>query len=201
MSLHFYERPTLQPVPWWLVKNLPAMWETWVWSLGWEDLLEKGKATHSSILAWRIPWTVESMGSQSHDWVTFSHMETTCILKSKTGTAKPRPWNHTQHLRIKLPDLTMSVSICALSWFSSCIPGGSVVENLPAMQETWVQSLDGEDPLEKGMATHSSIFSWRVAWTEEPGRLQSMGQSLNVWLSTVHQISFQKVSQKLLALG
>ena len=41
-----------------LVKNLPAMWETWVWSLGLEGSLEKGKATHSSILAWRIPWTV-----------------------------------------------------------------------------------------------------------------------------------------------
>ena len=41
-----------------LVKNLPMMWETWVWSLGWEDPLEKGKPTHSSILAWRIPWTV-----------------------------------------------------------------------------------------------------------------------------------------------
>ena len=41
-----------------LVKNPPAMWETWVLSLGWEDPLEKGKATHSSILAWRIPWTV-----------------------------------------------------------------------------------------------------------------------------------------------
>ena len=41
-----------------LVKNLPAMQETWVWSLGWEDPLEKGKATHSSILAWRIRWTV-----------------------------------------------------------------------------------------------------------------------------------------------
>ena len=41
-----------------LVKNLPAMWETWVPSLGWEYPLEKGKATHSSILAWRIPWTV-----------------------------------------------------------------------------------------------------------------------------------------------
>ena len=41
-----------------LVKNLPAMRETWVQSLGWEDLLEMGKATHSSILAWRIPWTV-----------------------------------------------------------------------------------------------------------------------------------------------
>ena len=42
-----------------LVKNPPAMWETWVRSLGWEDPLEKGKATHSSILAWRIPWIRE----------------------------------------------------------------------------------------------------------------------------------------------
>ena len=47
-----------------LVKNLPAMWEIWVQSLGWEDHLDKGKATHSSILAWRIPWTVYSMGLQ-----------------------------------------------------------------------------------------------------------------------------------------
>ena len=45
-----------------LVKDLPAMWETWVQSLGWEDPLEKGKAAQSSILAWRIPWTVQSMG-------------------------------------------------------------------------------------------------------------------------------------------
>ena len=45
-----------------LVKNLPAMWETWVQSVGWEDPLEKGKVTHSSILAWRIPWTVLSLG-------------------------------------------------------------------------------------------------------------------------------------------
>ena len=51
-----------------LVKS-PAMWETWVRSLGWADPLDKEKATHSSILAWRIPWTVLSMGSQSvrHD--------------------------------------------------------------------------------------------------------------------------------------
>ena len=47
-----------------LVKNLPAMQETWVQSLGWEDPLEKGKAAHSNILAWRIPWTVQFMGSQ-----------------------------------------------------------------------------------------------------------------------------------------
>ena len=49
------------------------------------------------------------------------------------------------------------------------------VKNLPAMQETWVQSLGQEDPLEKGMATHSSILAWRILWTEEPSGLQSMG--------------------------
>ena len=47
-----------------LVRNSRAMKETWVQTLGWEDPPEKGKATHSSILAWRIPWTIESMGSQ-----------------------------------------------------------------------------------------------------------------------------------------
>ena len=47
--------------------------------------------------------------------------------------------------------------------------------NLPAMQEIWVQFLRWEDPLEKGLATHSSILSWRIPWTEEPGGVQSMG--------------------------
>ena len=50
-----------------------------------------------------------------------------------------------------------------------------MVKNLPAMQGTWVQSLGQEDPLEKGMAAHSSILAWRIPWTEEPGGLQSMG--------------------------
>ena len=50
-----------------------------------------------------------------------------------------------------------------------------MVKNLLAMQETWVQSLGQEDPLEKGMATHSSILAWRIPWTEESGGLQSMG--------------------------
>ena len=50
-----------------------------------------------------------------------------------------------------------------------------MVENSPAVQETRVQSLGQEDPLEKGMETHSSILTWRIPWTEEPGWLQSMG--------------------------
>ena len=50
-----------------------------------------------------------------------------------------------------------------------------MLKNLPAMHETWVRSLGWEDPLEEGMATHSSILAWRIRWTEEPGGLQSMG--------------------------
>ena len=50
-----------------------------------------------------------------------------------------------------------------------------LVKNLPAMPETWVQSLVQEYPMQKGMATHTSILTWRISWTEEPGRLQFMG--------------------------
>ena len=70
-SSHIYLRASLVAQ---LVKNPPAMRETWVRSLGWEGALEKGKAPHSSILAWRTPWTVQSTGSQSvgHDWATLT---------------------------------------------------------------------------------------------------------------------------------
>ena len=61
-----------------LVKNLPAMWETWVWSLGWEEPQEKGKATHSSILAWRVPWAVLSIGLQCS-------LLSLCFLTEKPG--------------------------------------------------------------------------------------------------------------------
>ena len=53
------------------------------------------------------------------------------------------------------------------------------VKLLPAMRETRVQSLGRDDPLEKEMATHSSILAWKILWTEEPGRLQSMGSQLH----------------------
>ena len=70
-----------------LVKNPPAIWETWVWSLGWEEPLEKQRAIHSSILAWRIPGSVSSMGSQRvrHSWVIF-----TFIFSGKDSTCQTR---------------------------------------------------------------------------------------------------------------
>ena len=78
-----------------LVKNLPKMWETWVQSLGWEDPLEKEMATHSSILAWKIPWTEEpgrlwSMGSQTvgHDWATFTSLRMTISVGTERAFAE-----------------------------------------------------------------------------------------------------------------
>ena len=58
------------------------------------------------------------------------------------------------------------------SWASLAV---QMVNNRPAMQETWVRSLGWEDPLEKEMATHSRTLAWEIPWTEEPGGLQSMG--------------------------
>ena len=62
-------------------------------------------------------------------------------------------------------------------------PVAQLVKNLPAMQETQVRSLGGEDPLEKEMATHSSSFAWRIPWREEPGSLQPWGHKSQTWLS------------------
>ena len=72
------------------------------------------------------------------------------------------------------------------------LPGASLVaqrlKHLPAMRETWVQSLVQEDPLEKEMAIHSSIFAWRISWMEEPGRLQSTGlqRVRHDWATLLH---------------
>ena len=65
------------------------------------------------------------------------------------------------------------VCVCVCVYGASLV--AQMVKNLPELQETQVQSLGQEGPLEKGMAVHSSILAWRIPWTEEPARLQSMG--------------------------
>jgi len=65
-----------------------------------------------------------------------------------------------------------SRKLCFISLLSLV---AQLVKGPPAMQETWIQSLGWEDPLEEGMATHFSILAWRIPWTEEPGGLQSVG--------------------------
>ena len=100
-------------------------------------------ASHSSILAWRIPWTEEPGGLQF------------------MGSQRVRHDGETKH----------SPADAYIVGF----PGGSLVKNPTAKQETQGRSLGREDPLEKEMAAHSSIPAWEILWAEEPGRLQSMG--------------------------
>ena len=76
-------------------------------------------------------------------------------------------WVHSKHFIVKSSTLFSSASVAnSINIYP---------KRLPAMRETWVQSLGWEYPLEKGTATHSSILAWKIPWTEEPGRLQSMG--------------------------
>ena len=65
--------------------------------------------------------------------------------------------------------------IVVTEWFQRDSLAAQMVKNLPAMQETWVQSLGQEDPLDKRVGTHASILAWRISWTEEPRGLQSIG--------------------------
>ena len=67
-----------------------------------------------------------------------------------------------------------------------------MIKNLPAMRDTWVQCLGPENPLEKGMATHSSILAWRIPWTEESGRLYSSWDHKE--LDTTEQLTFHFIS-------
>ena len=69
----------------------------------------------------------------------------------------------------------LSLLFNMLSKFVKIFPVAQMVKNLPAMQETWLQSLGQEDALKRGTAVYSSILAWRPPWTEEPGKLRSMG--------------------------
>ena len=171
-----------------LVKNPPAMQETWVLSLGWEDPLEKGKVTHSSILAWRIPWTTVHGVAKSRAWLSdftftfhFHALEKEMATHSSIlawrnpGTEEPSglPSMGSQS-RTWLKWLSSSSSSLQINCTEASLIAQSV-KNMPAMQETWVRSLGQEDPLEKEMATGSSILAWKIPWTVEPGGLQSTG--------------------------
>ena len=186
-------------------KNLPAVQETWVPSLGREDPLEEGMAIHSSTLAWKIPWVEEpgrlqSMGSQrvGHYWAT--------SLSLLTFVRWRRTWQPTP---VFLPgesqgrgSLVAAVYGVGHDWRDSAAAAANglraslvvqMEKNLPAMQETWVPSLGWEDPLEEGMATHSSILAWRIPidrgaqWaTVSPwGHKES---DMTEWLSTAQKV-------------
>ena len=140
------------------------------------------KATHSSTLAWKIPWTevhsrLQSMGSRRvrHDWATSLYAVSGGILGSSTGkesacnTGDPGlipGWGRPPGEGIGY--------LLQYSWSSLVV---QTIKNLPERQETWVWSLSWEYPLEEGMATHSSILAWRIP----------MGRG--AWWATVHGVT------------
>ena len=148
------------------------MQETWVQSLGWEDSLKKGKATHSSILTWRIPRT--------SPWGLTTHMLSN-IYESSKWTACFNPlhsafweWDPSQEA-LKLLQPFKLQQLLKKNWASQMVP---VVKNLPAsagdIRDAGSTPGLGRSPGGKP-SNHSSILAWRIPWTEEPGVLQSIG--------------------------
>ena len=138
-------------------KEPPAMWETWVWSPGWEDTLEKGKTTHSSILAWRIPWNTVHGVTRSQTQLSNFHF-THCFCFHGFEFSLSPLWASLVAQRLK---------------------------RLPAVWETWVRSLGREDPLKKEMATYSRILAWRIPWMEEPGRFTGLQRVGHDWVTSL----------------
>ena len=138
---------------------------------GLERSLEKGMVTHSSVLAWRILWTEEPGGATVHPGCKEPYMTERLTLSvlgfhgSSAGSESTCngkiPWK-----RDRLPTPVFLG-----------FPGGSAVKNLPAIRETWVQSLGWEDPLEESMTTHSSILPWKIPMDR------------GAWWAAVHEVA------------
>ena len=162
------------------------MQETCVRSLGWEDPLEKEMATHSSILAWKISWAEEPDGLQSmrsqrvgHNWVTNTYLHLlpdSSVSKESTCNAGDPHW---------IPGSGRSAGEgvdypLQYSWASLV---AQLVENPPTMWDTWFLSLEWEDPLEKGKATHSSILACRILWTGFANRYMGLQRVGHNWVT------------------
>ena len=158
-----------------LVKNLPATRETWVWCLGWEDALEKGKAPHSSILAWRIPWPVQLLFWSVAVLVGFSSSLFYPQASLVAQLVKNPPATQETPVRFQ--------GVRKIPWRRHRLPTpvflgflvAQMAKNPPAMWETPVWPLSWEDPPEEGMTTHSSILAWRIPMDRGPWWATSMG--------------------------
>ena len=169
-----------------MVKCLPTIWETWVQSLGWEDPLEKEMATHSSTLAWKIPWTekhgsLQFMGSLGfgHDWATSFLPWNIFFICENIGSSTVQ---FSLNTILLLPRVRKWFTEDKIQWKFGALwggkghfPGGT--SNKEPAHQWMVPSLGQEDLLEEGMTIHSSILIWKTPRTEKPGGLQSIGHT------------------------
>ena len=189
-----------------LVRNLPAVWETWVWSLGWEDSLEKGMATHSSILSRKESDTTE--------WLIFTSLPFTILYITSQDLLRNwkfihlTPFNHLTHsptLYLWQPPI---YSLYLWAWFGCYFLDSKYKwDHMVLSFSVWLISFSITPSSGKGPACqcrrckrcrfdpmlrrfpgegadHSSILSWEIPWTEKPGGLQYMGlRKSHIWLS------------------
>ena len=150
------------------------MRETWIWSLGWEDPLEKGKATHSSILAWRIPWTVQSMGLQRvwHDWATFT-TTTTRLQHTRPPCPSPTPGA----LPNSCPSSRWCRPIISSSVFPfSCLPSNKVFSSESVLHIRWPKYWSFSFSISPSNE-YWGLTSFRMDWVDLPvvqGTLKSL---------------------------
>ena len=148
-----------------MVKNLPAVWETWVQFLGWEDPPEKGTAVHSSVLAWRIPWA-EEPGRLHSPW---GH-------KELDTTEQLSPFFLKLHFPVFIAFTSLKFYLCLFRQATIIQLGFSSLHIRKCDSPPYAsESASREKILGKEMITHSSIFAWRFPWAVEPGRLWFIG--------------------------
>ena len=135
----------------------------WTWSHGWDSgFRARQPSPRKAASRGAGCWAQAHSGVSSRVWAELKQE-----WRSKGSCYKGQ---HTE----KAMFIIAQLSPCQLSFWYKSSPEFQMVKNLPAMQETQVWCLGQEDPLEEGMATHSSILAWRIPWAEEPGGLQSM---------------------------
>ena len=124
--------------------------------------LEENDFRRWALFIWAVWIMIIHVSSIGCSWTVVIAVESTCL--------RAAPWGQTGHGK----SVSLSPS-CTGFIFSGASLVARRLKSLPGMWETWVRFLGQEDPLEKEMATHSSILSWRIPWMEEPGGLQSTG--------------------------
>ena len=123
-----------------------------------------------TLAEWYNFWYIKSTSVQWNIWTIIPHgNQFQTENNNKHHKTKANKW---KSIFLSSSSVSSDLDFLSCQWASLV---AQLVKNLPAMQKTWVRFLDQEDSLEKEMTTHSSILAWRIPWTEDPGRLQSMG--------------------------
>ena len=179
----FIHRSLRPGTPHYVQQQETGKYKSWfIYTIGYYAAIKKNKLlTHKT--SW-IPLIDMLWHQRSQDWLMLEEVRI-ARLPPECGWLLAEKWEDKDYFWV----LNMFILIwMVIEWVYTNTPVAQRLKCLPAMWEIWVRSLGWEDPLEKEMATHSSILAWRIPWTEEPGRLQSTGSQRvgHDWATSLH---------------